>query len=335
VFLWLFFVPVQADAPISISSDVDKSTIRIGDLIRYTVTVTHDPDVRIQLPGEGVNLGGFDIRAYEAPGPRRERGRIVTESAYLISTFFTGEFEIPPTAVFYALPEDTAYRVLMTDPIHITVESVHPGEEGDIREIKPPEEIPRNWWLTLRWIGAGVLGGVLIVLGWIVYRRARAGKRLLPFRETPPRPPHEVAFDALERLSPSGLTDPVLIKAFYTDVSEIIRRYIEGRFFVPAPEMTTREVLDALMREQIEPDIREAVRILLEACDLVKFAKLIPPAPRHREVLDQACEIVHRTKIILGPSLPESGPVGENEEDGPAGLEVDAVTGAVHEGKDP
>ncbi|NQT26688.1 hypothetical protein HQ585_15135 [candidate division KSB1 bacterium] len=293
---WVF---AQEDAPISIASSVDKATIRIGDLIQYQIIVTHAPDVQIQLPGEGANLGGFDIRAYEAHEPRKENGMIITESAYTISTFFTGEFDIPPTAVLYTLPGDTISQILMTEPIHIVVESVKPSEEGDIRDIKSPAEIPRNWWILIRWIGLGLFVLLSIVLGYIGYRRRKAGMSLLPFREAPPRPPHEVALEALGKLDPAGLDDPVKIKWFYSEVSEIIRRYLEGRYYVMALEMTTFEVLDGLKNVDVETEIQNAVRQFLEPCDLVKFAKFIPVERQHVITLQQAFDIVNRTKIVI------------------------------------
>lgn len=305
----------QDDAPVSIASSVDKTTIRIGDLIQYRIVVTHDPEVQIQLPGEGANLGGFDIRSYEAREPRRESGRIVTESEYMISTFMTGEFDIPPTAVLYTLPGDTAAQLLMTEPIHIVVESTNPSEEGDIRDIKAPKEIPRDWWILIRWIGLGLALLVFIILGWIGYRRRKAGKSLLPVREAPPRPPHEVALEALEALrgNVDGLADAAQIKQFYSEVSEIIRRYIEGRFYVMALEMTTREVLSGMEVASVEDPVRAAVQDFLEPCDLVKFAKFIPPESQHADTLSQAFDIVNHTKIILtapvsvdGDGLPEA-----------------------------
>lgn len=316
----------QEDAPVSIASSVDKTTIRIGDLIHYQIEVTHDPEVQIQLPGEGANLGGFDIRSYEAHEPRKEDGRVITESEYTISTFFTGEFDIPPTAVLYTLPEDTASQVLMTEPIHITVESVKPSEEGDIRDIKPPEEIPRNWWILIRWIGLGIFVILAVILGIIGYRRRKAGKSLLPIREAPPRPPHEIALEALGRIDPAGLDDPEKIKQFYSQVSEIIRRYLEGRYYIKALEMTTSDVLNGLEAVDVEPEIRKAVREFLELCDLVKFAKFIPPEAQHAETLRKAYDIVHRTKIVIA----ESKDVPENEAT-EASVDAEAVPAETEE----
>src|SRR5512136_1635626 len=81
-------------APVSVASKVDRSKITIGDLIQYMVTVTHGEKVRIEMPGPGANLGGFEIRNYKIEEPRKQDGQIVSSAVFTISTFLTGEFEI-------------------------------------------------------------------------------------------------------------------------------------------------------------------------------------------------------------------------------------------------
>ena len=88
--LFMLCVPIWAqEDPIAISSSVDKARIRIGDLITYTVTVTHDKDIQVEMPGLGANLGGFEIRDYQVYDPKKEEGQIVSQVDYIISTFFT------------------------------------------------------------------------------------------------------------------------------------------------------------------------------------------------------------------------------------------------------
>ena len=197
---------------ISVSSSVDKSRITIGDLVRYTVTVTHDENIEVEMPGLGANLGGFEIRDYDVQDPSKKDNMIVTEAEYIISTFLTGEFEIPPLTISYMTAEDSAVQTLTTEKIKIVVESVKPSEAGDILDIKSVVEIPRDWWQTGRWF---VLGGSLIILcifGLILYRRKKQGKGLLPVKKEPPRPPHEIAYENLDRLRQSNLLEKGLIK---------------------------------------------------------------------------------------------------------------------------
>lgn len=318
----------EAEGPVALSSRVDKSRITIGDLITYTVTVTHDEDVTVTLPGTGANLGGFEIRDYHVGKPEKKAGRIVREAEYVISTFFTGEFEIPPLTVYYTLAGDSSARPLSTEPIRIMVESVKASEAGDIRDIKEPEEYPWNWWWALRWyiLGAAVL--LLAAAAWFVYRRKKAGRGLLPVRETPPRPPHETALEALERLKAADLPARGEIKQYYIEISEIIRRYIEGRYFVDAMEMTTCEVMTALSGLEIkEPDYHD-FGDFLSRCDMVKFAKVIPPQKEITAIMEAACDLVDRTKVVIAPESGEDPEVSGSGENGGADEEKAVINEA-------
>ncbi|MBN2030339.1 hypothetical protein JW824_08850 [bacterium] len=298
---------------ISVSSSVDQSRITIGDLIRYTVTVTHDENVEVEMPGLGVNLGQFEVRDYEVQDPYKKDGMVISEAEYIISTFFTGEFEIPPLTVTYRTAEDSTMHTLTTEKIKIVVESVKPSEAGDIRDIKSPVEIPRDWWLLGRWF---VLGGMIIMFGvfmMILYRRKKQGKGLLPRKEQPPRPPHEVAYENLERLRESDLLEKGAVKEYYIAISEIIRRYIEGRYFVVAMELTTFEVMEGLSQADLPEEEYQLFSTFLSQCDLVKFAKYMPSEKENEAIMDLAFEIIDKTKVIIELPLLET-----NEESVPS-----------------
>ncbi len=296
------------EAPLTVTSAVDKSRITIGDLIEYTVTVAHQKGVKVEMPGLGANLGGFEIRDYRVDEPKQEGDRTVSVYRYTISTFLTGDFEIPPLAIRYTVPGSAKPGSLATEKIKIRVESVKPSEAGDIRDIKPPVEIPLDWRRIALWVGAGAGLLALGTAGYLWYRRRRQGKGLLPVRQEPVRPAHEIAFEALARLEASDLLSRGEVKAYYIEVSEIIRRYVERRYGFVALEMTTEELLDALQRAGVDGEIHDRFRAFLERCDLVKFAKYEPPAESHPEILALAREIVERTMVV--PFEPIAAPDG-------------------------
>jgi hypothetical protein len=304
----LFLLPFSAlpsfaadDAAVTVASRVSKSKITIGDTIRYTVTVTHPKGVTVKTPGTGANLGGFFVSAYRVADPVEKKGIVVSETDYTLATFVTGEFVIPPLPVAYQAAGDTAIRVIASPSIKITVESVKPSEAGDIREVKPPLDIPLDVWRLLARIGIGLLALAAAIAGWILYRRWKSGKGILPVRQEPPRPPHEIALEALDRLAASDLLDRGEIKAYYIELSEIVRRYVGGRYFVVAMEMTTTEVLDGLGGAGVTGEPYALFESLFTRCDLVKFAKLIPSAAETDGALKTAIEIVQRTKVVLEP----------------------------------
>jgi hypothetical protein len=291
-------------SPVTVESKIDKNRITIGDTVRYTVQLSRDEKVEVRWPTLGANLGMFEIRNYHQPEPAESKGRMIEEVAYTISTFDTGRFVIPPLAVEYRTPPDTVWQQLHTEKLEIYVASTLPSEAGDIRDIKAPWEMPRDWKIIIliALIGAGIL--LLAGIGFYYWRK-RQGKGILPERKAPERPAHEVALEALRRLRESDLIAAGQIKAFYVELSEIIRRYIEGRYFVPALELTTAELMNNLQGVAIDGGPRETLAELLEMSDLVKFAKYAPSSEAHERALQLAESFVETTKLVM--ELPVNG----------------------------
>lgn len=299
VFLLILSGYASEQGEIAVSSSVDKSRIKIGDIINYTVKVIHDKNIEVNMPGTGANLGGFEIRDYEEFKPRKEEEKIISEAEYFISTFTTGEFIIPPLIVQYKEPGDTTYKQLATREIEITVESMKPSEEGDIRDIKAPVELPYVWWQVWgKWaaLGLGIL--TVTIAAFLVYRRKKQGKSIIPRKETPPRPPHEIALESLDRLKGSEYLEKGKIKEYYTEISDIIRTYCEGRYYIPAMERTSGEILEELSKIHIHEQVYDLIKELLFTSDMVKFAKVIPDQNTNTQVLETAYTIVERTKVL-------------------------------------
>jgi hypothetical protein len=114
---------------------------------------------------------------------------------------------------------------------------------------------------------------VAFVLGW---RWLRARRRRATIA-APPRPAHEIAAEALRTLRARHLPEHGEWKEFYTALSGIVRRYLEDRFHVRAPEMTTEEFLAETARGgALERTHRGLLAEFLADSDLVKFARHVP-----------------------------------------------------------
>ena len=323
---------------IAVESKVDKSKITIGDLVKYSVVVTRDEKLKVQMPGPAANLGAFEIRDYEIYDPEKVNGKVVEKFDYVISTFDTGEYEIPPLVIRYTAPGDTLAKELRTEKIKILVESLKPSAAGDIKDIKPPLEILRDY----RRLIYPSIGGLAVVLFGILifyfFRRRKMGTGLLPRKMKPPRPPHEVALEELDELIASTRLAERKVKEFYIRLSEIIRRYVEGRFFIIAMEMTTEQLLSQMRETDVDPIHVELLRELLESCDLVKFAKYIPTEEENQKTIAQAYDFVNHTKlVVVEPEAEEVGTaegISQHQKEGKGelerkSLELDATETAV------
>ncbi len=158
----------------------------------------------------------------------------------------------------------------------------------DIRDIKPPVEIPTGWeWIW--WVGlAAVLIGALFAL-WKWWQK----KRQAAMPVTPPLPAHVRAKLKLqEALTLIGQPKPFVIL-----VSDTARIYLEERFEFHAPERTTEEFLHELQRtDLLTRDQKDSLGEFLQQCDLVKFARYEPGQTELRELHGAALRLVAETE---------------------------------------
>lgn len=313
IFLMVYSVFGQDEKPlIEVRSDVDTAQITIGDRITYSLTIDHIKGMRIEQPGPGVNLGQFEIKDYHIADPEEYGDRVRLRYTYVISVFDTGKFTIPPFPVAY-FPQDTAktYKIIEASPIDIYVRSVISDEKRELKDIKAPLWIPFSYTMIIiiALIVILILGGGY--LGYRIYRQ-RKEKGYLFKPPPPPRPAHEIALQELELLLAKDYLNNGHFKQFYIEISEIIRRYIEGRYFVPALEETSREIIQELEKQEMEVHQKGGLADFLELSDLVKFAKYIPGSDENEKTSDWARNFIEETKIIFEETQPElQEPVSE------------------------
>jgi hypothetical protein len=279
---------------VTVESRMNKSLVTVGELIQYDVIVKHTKDVTVTMPPPGINLGGFEIRDYQDAEPVVKNNVIERKVEYIVAAYDTGTYVIPPTGVLY-VGADSVKKVLLTDSLTVRVESILTGDARDILDIKNPLYLSRNWKSVLIVSFIGILVLLAGVLGYLYYRRKKSGKG---GNGCPPLlPAHEEAYSALEQLKNSPLLAENRIKEYYIKLSEIIRQYLQRRYFQPILEMTTLETLSALEDQQINQETLLKIEELLSISDLVKFAKLIPESDNHQRCFDLAYEIVTETKL--------------------------------------
>jgi len=285
---------------IQVAAQVDKSVITIGDRITYTLTITHHKNLSIEKPGPGANLGQFEIKDYRIYDPVEKDDLVTEKFEYSISVFDTGKFVIPPFPVAFA-ESDTSrkYQIIKSEPIEIYVKSVLTAEDATLKDIKPPVSIPFDYWY---WVWRGIVLLFLIAAGLAaiyIIRRLKAGKPL--FRKEVIRPAHEIALEALAELK-SRWRDMLANgehKALFTEISDILRKYLENRFFIQAMEETTYEIRHSLQEIELEEEVQQRASGVLDLADQVKFAKYIPDEAETEHCFSLLENFINETKLVF------------------------------------
>jgi len=273
-----FGAGIGADtAPIQVTAEVDYRVLGLDEDVTYTVQIVRPRGAARKLELKRPRFVGFewvDLTSHRQSDPRR----VTDEFRYRLRPRRPGEWTIPPATVTFRLPGHSEPQSLATAPV--TVKVVAFSDRSELRDLKPLAEVkaPPSGNLVVGSLGAGL---VLLFLGWHLHRR-RAEPRAVslppapPARLVPPAP--ETALQELEDLRGAGLEmDP-----HYVRLSQILRRYLAGRYGVPALESTTLEIQEGLHAAHLPEDlIHHAVQILRH-CDREKFAGF-QPSPAERE----------------------------------------------------
>jgi hypothetical protein len=288
---------------ISVKTSVDSSEYQVGDFINYSIKVTHQKDIDITPPSIKDSLKGVELIKIEPVTIEEKDGNIINTYKFIIAKYDSGDVHIPSIPLIYNRKGNQTKEIILTNTVDFLVRTLNVNPQADIRDVKEPIKIPLDWKLVLLYILIGLVIIAIAVYGYLYYKKKRAQR--FGIVEEVKRKPEEIALEALHLLEEKKLWQQGRIKEYHSEITEIIRRYFEDRFNVPALEITTSELLFRL--EQV-PDTKHIINIttdFLNNADLVKFAKFVPMNKVNEEMMQQASEIVNST-IPKAKAEPES-----------------------------
>ena len=283
------------DGPVTATVTLAPFAPRLGDALVLTLVVTAKRGVTVEMPAFGEALGRFAIVDFT---PREEvtDDGVVLSQRYTLQSPMSGRQRIPGLRLEFVDERDPGTepraKELLTDELAFVVASVLPAGEAltELRPARAPLEELQGPWLQRNWpwlvLGVVVLAGAAAgVVAWL--RRAEERARLTAF---------DRAMDRLDRLQRRGLPSAVAADAWYVELSDIVRRYIEERFALRAPELTTEEFLaEAGRSPELTVAHRELLSAFLATCDRVKFARYSPGEDESQDALDVAKRFLNET----------------------------------------
>lgn len=302
--------PVRATIRLSPEAPV------IGDVLTLDLEVEVEPSVELLMPEFGEALGRFEIVDF-APSERiDDQGRTVARQTYRLQPARSGPQSIPPLRIEFVdrrpgrdpAPEGEDAFELLTERLRLEVAPILAADAP--LELRPahgdlgPRRGPLGpVWV---WVAASVaLAAVAAPFAWRALAAARARQRQ--------RSAYEVARQALDGLLAQGRPDVARMDAFYVSLSLIVRTYLEDRFGLRSPELTTPEFLAEMGRS---PDLarshQQLLREFLTQADLVKFAGLRPDPGDVDESIAAAERFLEETRNqVLGSQLGAAARAGE------------------------
>lgn len=304
----IFALCIGAMSTMSLSAQMvhaklDSATIFVGGQVGLTIEASYPENIDVEFVQlEDTVVKNIEIVDRLPIDTTVSNGMVMMNQRYIITSFDTALYYIAPIEILRyqggsASTPDMSLNVI--NPFQ-TMEVDEQTGVAKITDIKDPQDAPfilaelleYIWWFV-----GGVLLIVAIVVGIIMYRRYKAKNVGGEVKKKKPKEPcHVIAMRDLERIKEEKLWQRNMFKEFYSEITDVLRRYIEERYNVNALESTSDEIMDLmkplLADKQLEYNTLSAI---LSLADLAKFAKMEPLPDENDMAIKRAIEFVRYT----------------------------------------
>ncbi|MDT7829037.1 hypothetical protein RQM65_10215 [Pricia sp. S334] len=281
----------------SITSRTDTTDIKIGEQVNFTVTVEADSTAQVIFP-EGQTFSPLETVEAFATDTTRKQARMTLQKTYALTQFDSGAYNLPAQRI------EVNGKAFFTDSTVVNVANVPVDTlTQKMYDIKPLMEVEKSRTELWFWV-LGILLGLAVVAGllyWFVFRK----KPLSEEEKVALLPAYDRALLELKKLENSKYLIQEEYKEYYSELTDIVRSYLEEDVNVSAMESTTDELITKLELRRdagelrLEDDTLKQFKRILQTADLVKFARSRPESSIARNDRKSIEEIVTKTHDAL------------------------------------
>ena len=283
-YILLFISAISFAQKPMVKAEIDTTNIRIGE--QFNLKISIDETQNVILPK--LELTGLEI--IDSTKTDTLENSLIRK--YILTGFDSGAFYIPEQQIFI---KNQAY---FTDSLLVNVATIAIDttqvKKFPIKSIKSEPYTFDDFKIYLYLL----LDAIAIIGFWIYWFVIRKQKQRKEEETYKVLPPYEEAIYKLNELDEKLLWQNNKVKEYYSELTEIIRGFIERELKVPALENTTDEILEALKNFedaetiQVSKETLKTLQELLHEADLVKFAKSKPLAVEIKEDRKDAEDII-------------------------------------------
>jgi hypothetical protein len=277
----------------------------VGDHIQLSLKISVPKDLNVFFPrfvadsvGENVEIisqGKIDTLSKE-----NDAFFTVKQSVTMV-IFAAGEYNFPAMPILLNKKGDTGIDSIFTNTLTLQITAPEVDMEANIKDIKDIWRFPLTFKEILPYTGGFLLICLMTAAAIFVYIRRKNKIPIFRLKPKPIVPPHIVAFERLEKLKNSQLWQQNLIKEYYSELTDILREYIEKALGIPAIEMTSEELLEKMLNEERKDEEMKMVQEILSIADLAKFAKYQPYIDEHDKCFKLVKKFVEDTVVQPQP----------------------------------
>jgi hypothetical protein len=278
----------------SASAQLDSNNILIGDQVNLILRFSSNENVSAIFPAYcDTCIAGVEIVRRFPTDTLHKENEIVLQQKWVITSFDSGTYVLPSFS-FYGL--DSAL-LAQTESLLLHVQTIPIDTALAIKDIKEPLSAP----ITLREIvpfiiiillAVGVIVGIIFFIRYINKKKKPQSVQ----KEKPKLAAHIIALQELDRLWNKKLCQSGHVKQHYSELTDIVRTYMENRWDIMAMEMVSSEIVEALDPLHLPTDVMRKLEQTLYLADMVKFAKANPLPDENNMSYRNIVEFVETTK---------------------------------------
>lgn len=313
------FLAAQVMMP---SAQSNRGEMLIGEQAEITLTLELNkqnewPD--IQFPylqdelTEGLEI--VEVSPVDTINPNENDPKLFQLSQrYTVTSFDSGYYEVKPFGIL--VNGDSLFSNRLRIAVHTVAVDTTQTAIYDIKEIYELELSWKDYLYLYWWIAASVLLGIaLIILGIYIWKRRQRIPSEPIAKPEPVIPPHVIAIEALTQMEQEKAWLKGDLKIYHSDLTDILRDYLEAQFLIHAHEQTSNEILQSMRFTELSQEGLLRLRHILKLSDMVKFAKEKPGAAENERSLQLAKEFVQMTIPEEKPKSAEPSKPNESAEE--------------------
>ena len=276
----------------NIDAVIGRTKLKMGDQTDLKVSVATASQTTVEFPS-------YDSLALIAPGIevlsfRDSISRTNSEHIriYTITSFDTTVTKIPSIEVTIdnkkVKTKELPFKVLS-----VPIDTTNVEQIFDLKEPMEPAFDVKEWHLPMLLSFITLI--VSMILTYIIIRIKDNKPIIRRIKLNPYIPPHKAAMNEISKMREESLWESDDSKTYYTKLTDILRRYMKGRYGFNAMEMTTDEIIASIEQVNDKEAIKE-LNELFTTADLVKFAKARPEISENDKNLLNAINYIQNTK---------------------------------------
>lgn len=299
ILFFLASIPVIAQTASQITTRVDRDSIMMGEEIKLQITVDATDKDLVIFPIQQA-LGALEVIEDYPVDTIRKNDKLQLFKQYGITQFDNGDYYVPRLKLFINNKEQFSDSLLVK--VHEVQTDTTVQKMFDIKpDISNDYQRPFNWaglLLLLLWIPLGIL------FWWLSRKRTQK-----TYEQT--LPPYEWSKYRLNKLAEANLIENRNWKEYYTELSYIVRRYIDNKVYGHAMESTTAELIQNIEKEteakgvSITDKTKERLEKVLQKADLIKFAGMSGDGISAKEDREAINDIIYNIHQVLPPPSEE------------------------------